>query len=303
MQLGFVSAILPDLSLDELLAFAASAGFDCVEIMCWPRGGAARRYAGVTHIDVDDFGAAEANAVKALVAKHGVEISGLGYYPNPLTPDPEERAAYLSHIRKMIAAAARLGVKVANTFIGRDHTRSLARNLEEFEKVWPAVIAFAEERDVRVGIENCPMLFTEDEWPGGQNLAISPAVWRRLFDVIPSPHFGLNFDPSHLIWQRMDYASAIREFAARFVHVHAKDARVDQHRLDQVGILATPLEFHTPKLPGLGQVDWGLFYSLLTDAGYDGAVCIEVEDRAYEDSLAKRKLAVDQSGRYLRQFM
>ncbi len=303
MQLGFVSAILPDLSLDELLAFAASAGFDCVEVMCWPRGGAERRYAGVTHIDVDDFGAAEANAVKALVAKHGVEISGLGYYPNPLTPDPEARAAYLSHIRKMIAAAARLGVKVANTFIGRDHTRSLARNLEEFEKVWPAVIAFAEERDVRVGIENCPMLFTEDEWPGGQNLAISPAVWRRMFDVIPSPHFGLNFDPSHLIWQRMDYAAAIREFAERFVHVHAKDARVDQHRLDQVGILATPLEFHTPKLPGLGQVDWGLFYSLLTDAGYDGAVCIEVEDRAYENSLAQRKLAVDQSGRYLRQFM
>lgn len=303
MQLGFVTAILPELSLDEVLAFAAAEGFDCVEVMCWPAGRAQRRYAGVTHIDVDDFTDADAQRVRDLVARHGVEISGLGYYPNPLTADAAERATYIAHIRKMIEASAQLGIHIANTFIGRDQTRSLEANLEDFAQVWPDIIAHAEACDVRVGIENCPMLFTGDEWPGGQNLAISPAVWRRMFDIIPSAHFGLNFDPSHLIWQRMDYLAAIRDFADRFVHVHAKDARLDQHRLDQVGVLAAPLEYHTPKLPGLGDVDWGLFYSTLSDAGYEGAVCIEVEDRAYEDTLERRKAAVAQSGRYLRQFM
>ncbi len=303
MQLGFVTAILPELSLEEVLAFAASEGFDCIEVMCWPAGRAQRRYAGVTHIDVADFTEAEAGRVKALVNQYGVEISGLGYYPNPLTADPTERETYIGHFKKVITASATLGINIANTFIGRDHTRSLEDNLREFERVWPEIIAFAEDQNVKVGIENCPMLFTADEWPGGQNLAISPTVWRHMFDVIPSAHFGLNFDPSHLIWQHMDYLVAIREFADRFIHVHAKDARVDKHRLDQVGVLAHPLEYHTPKLPGLGDVDWSLFYSVLSDAGYEGAVCIEAEDRAYEDTLDRRKYGLVQAGRYLRQFM
>lgn len=303
MQLGFVSAILPELSLEEVLAFAAETDFDCVEVMCWPQGKAERRYAGVTHIDVAGFDQTAAQEIQALVATYGVQISGLGYYPNPLVADPAARGAYVDHIRELIKASALLEVNVANTFIGRDQTRSLEANLQEFAQVWPDIIRLAETLDVKVGIENCPMLFTEDEWPGGQNLAFSPAVWRRMFEIIPSPHFGLNFDPSHLVWQQMDYAAAIRNFADRFVHVHAKDVRVDKHRLDEVGILATPLEYHTPKLPGLGQVDWGLFYSVLTDAGYDGPVCIEVEDRAYEGSLARRKQSVDQAGRFLRQFM
>ena len=303
MQLGFVSAILPELSLEELLAFAAETGFDCVEVMCWPEGKAERRYAGVTHINVAGFDQAAADEVNALVAKYGVQISGLGYYPNPLVADESARATYLDHIKEMIKASALLGVNIANTFIGRDQSRNLEDNLEEFARVWPDIIQLAESLDVKVGIENCPMLFTNDEWPGGHNLAISPAVWRRMFEIIPSPNFGLNFDPSHLIWMHMDYAAAIRNFAHRFVHVHAKDVRVDKHKLDEVGIMATPLEYHTPKLPGLGQVDWGLFYSVLTDAGYDGPVCIEVEDRAYEGSLERRKQSVDQSGRYLRQFM
>ncbi len=303
MQLGFVSAILPELSLEEVLAFAAETGFDCVEVMCWPKGKAERRYAGVTHIDVAGFDRAAADEVTGLVAQYGVQISGLGYYPNPLVADEAARNTYLNHIKEMIKASALLGVNVANTFIGRDQTRSLEANLQQFAQVWPEVIQMADSLDVKVGIENCPMLFTEDEWPGGHNLAISPAVWRRMFEIIPSPNFGLNFDPSHLIWQQMDYAAAIRNFADRFVHVHAKDVRVDKHRLDEVGIMATPLEYHTPKLPGLGQIDWGLFYSVLTDAGYDGPVCIEVEDRAYEGSLERRKQSVDQSGRFLRQFM
>ncbi len=303
MQLGFVSAILPDLTLEEVLDFAAESGFDCVEVMCWPRGRAERRYAGVTHIDVTDFDEAAAAEVRALVEGSGVAISALGYYPNPLAPDPDERRVYAEHLRTTIDAAALLGISRVNTFVGRDPARSIDDNWPLFREVWPPLVRHAAERDVRLGIENCPMLFTADEWPGGKNLAISPAVWRRMFEDIPDPHFGLNYDPSHLIWQGMDEVSPIEEFVGRFHHVHAKDARIDRRTLDEVGILAVPLAYHTPKLPGLGDVRWGAFFAALTSAGYTGPVCIEVEDRAYEGSLDDRKRALRQSARYLRQFM
>ena len=303
MKLGFVSAILPDLSLEEVLDFASRHGFACVELMCWPRGKAERRYAGVTHIDVDAFGEDEAQRVQELLARTDVAISGLGYYPNPLAPDPQEAATYVEHIKKVIRAARRLGVGLVNTFIGRDWTRSVEENWPRFRETWKPLVAFAEEQGVRIGIENCPMLFTRDEWPGGKNLATTPAIWRRIFEEIPSPNLGLNYDPSHLVWQRIDYVRPLKEFAGRIFHVHAKDARVDQERLNEVGILATPLEYHTPKLPGLGDVDWGRFFSVLSDVGYEGPVCIEVEDRAYEGTLASRQAALVQSARFLRQFM
>jgi sugar phosphate isomerase/epimerase len=303
VKLGFVSAILPDLSLEEVVAFAREAGYDCVEVMCWPRGRAERRYAGVTHVDVAELSDAAVADVRAITSRHGVEISGLGYYPNPLAPDRAEAAVYVEHIRRVILAAERLGVGVVNSFVGRDWTRSIDDNWPRFRETWPDLIAFAEQHGVRVGIENCPMLFTADEWPGGKNLAISPAVWRRMFAEIPSPSWGLNYDPSHMIWQHMDYLAPIRDFADRLVHVHAKDVRLDRARLDQVGIMAPPNDYHTPKLPGLGDVDWGQFFSLLSDVGYAGPVCVEVEDRAYEGSLEARKRSLAQSARYLRQFM
>ena len=303
MQLGFVSAILPDLSFEEVVDFAAAEGFACVEVMCWPKGKAERRYAGVTHIDVAQLTETEASRINQLLASKGVSISGLGYYPNPLAPDPAEAGVYVEHLKKVIAGAKLLGVGVVNTFIGRDWTKSVDDNWPRFREVWPALVACAEGHGVRIGIENCPMLFSADEWPGGKNLAHCPAVWRRMFDEIPGPNFGLNFDPSHLVWQQMDYLAPLREFAERIVHVHAKDCRLDDERLDDVGILATPLEFHTPKLPGLGEVDWGRFCSVLGDTGYTVPVCIEVEDRAYEGSLEMRKAALRQSATYLRQFI
>lgn len=302
MQLGFVSAILPDLSLEEVIQFAAHNGFAAVELMCWPKGKAERRYAGVTHVDVANLTAEEAARIQELCRNAGVAISGLGYYPNPLAPDPAEAALYVDHIRKVITAARTLGVGVINTFVGRDWTKSVDDNWPRFLETWKPLIAFADDNGVKVGIENCPMLFTKDEWPGGKNLATTPKIWTRMFSDIPSPNFGLNFDPSHLIWQRMDYCKAMRDFAPRLHHMHAKDARIDVHKLDQVGILAHPNEYHTPKLPGMGDVDWGKFFSVLTDTGYNGPVCIEVEDRAYEGSLDLRKASLRQSGRYLSQW-
>lgn len=303
MQLGFVSAILPDLTLEGVLESAARHGYACVEVACWPRGRAARRYAGVTHIDAGTFDAAAADQIRALVQRTGVSIAGLGYYPNPLAPDPDERQVYLDHLRKVIDAAHLLGVPTVNTFVGRDHTRSIEDNWPLFREVWPPLVHYAADRDINIGIENCPMLFTDDEWPGGKNLAVSPAIWRRMFEEIPDPHFGLNYDPSHLIWQQMDEIRPIREFGPRFHHVHAKDARLDRPRLDEVGILAIPNAYHTPKLPGLGSVRWGAFFSALTDAGYAGPVCVEVEDRAYEVSPEEVQRALGQAAAYLRQFM
>jgi sugar phosphate isomerase/epimerase len=303
MKLGFVSAILPDLALEEVLRFAGAEGFDCVELMCWPKGKAERRYAGVTHVDVAQFGQTDAARVKELAAEAGVEISGLGYYPNPLAPDREEAKVYIDHIKKVIRAVERLGLSVMNTFIGRDWTKSVEDNWPRFRQVWRPLVKYAADRGVKIAIENCPMLFTNDEWPGGKNLAHSPEIWRRMFDEIPSESFGLNFDPSHLMWQQMDYIKPLREFADRIFHVHAKDVRIDRENLDDVGILATPLKFHTPKLPGLGEINWGRFLSVLGDTGYDGPVCIEVEDRTYEGSLASRKASLQQSYHYLRSFL
>lgn len=303
MQLGFVSAILPELSLDEVLEFAASIGYDCVELMCWPVGKATRRYAGVTHLDVSDFDETTAKNVKALAASNGVKISGLGYYPNPLTPDVEEASIYVDHIRKVIYAAHLLGINQMNTFIGRDWRKTVEDNWPRFIQTWPAIIEYAENLGVKVGIENCPMYFTNDEYPGGKNLAHTPAIWQKMYEAIPSDYFGLNYDPSHMIWQMMDYLKPMKTFSHKLFHIHAKDVRIDRNRLDEVGIMATPNQFHTPKLPGMGDVDWGKFFSVLTDTGYQGAVCVEVEDRAYEGTLELRKASLKQSLTYLRQFI
>jgi sugar phosphate isomerase/epimerase len=303
MKLGFVSAILPDMSLADVAKCAAGIGYDCVELMCWPVSKAERRYAGVTHVDVTDFTSAKAEEVRRIMADAKVEISALGYYPNPLTPNREEADLATAHLRRVIQAAALLGLKTVNTFIGRDWTKSVDENWLRLLEVWRPLVKFAEGNGIRIGIENCPMLFSRDEWPGGKNIATSPKIWRRLFSDIGSASLGLNYDPSHMIWQQMDYLQPMREFHDRLFHVHAKDVRMDRHRLDDVGILAHPAEYHTPKLPGMGDVNWGQFFSVLTDVGYRGPVCVEVEDRAYEDSLESRKRSLRQSHTYLRNFL
>ena len=303
MNLGFVSAILGDLSYEEVICFAAETGFDCVEILCWPADPADRRDAGVTHLDVEGFSSQDAAAALEILNRYGVSISGLGYYPNPLAADQAEAHVHIEHIKKVIQASAMLGINQMNTFIGRDHTKSVEENWTRFKQVWPDLVRFAETQDVRVGIENCPMYFTDNEWPGGKNMATTPAIWKRMHESIPSEFFGLNYDPSHMVWQFMDCVEPIKTFADRIFHVHAKDVMIDQAKLDEVGIMAPPDQWHSPKLPGLGEVDWGHFFSELSGIGYEGAVCVEVEDRAYEGPLEKRKSALRQSYNFLRQYI
>ncbi|ELP33308.1 xylose isomerase domain-containing protein [Rhodopirellula baltica SWK14] len=303
MQLGFVSAILPEYDLEEVFAVASQCGYECVEVMCWPPGKAERRYAGTTHIDVSDLTDKRIKEIQSLCQRYDVAISSLGYYPNPLSPDESESKVAAEHLIRLIGASSQLGIGRVTTFVGRDPKKTIDNNWPRFENVWGPIIEAAEKSDVRIGIENCPMFFSDDEWPGGKNLAISPAVWRRMFETFPSEHFGLNYDPSHPVFMHMDYLTPMRAFADRLVHVHAKDVRVDQMMLDQVGVFANPNEWHTPKLPGLGQVDWGQFFSILTDTGYSGPVCVEVEDRAYEGSIENRIRALKQSHDYLRNYL
>jgi sugar phosphate isomerase/epimerase len=302
MKLGFVSAILPELTLEHVLAFARDEGFARVEVMCWPVGKAERRFAGVSHIDVSGFTRGQAEEVNGFCSRYGVGLSGLGYYPNPLDPDPEVSGKATGHLRQVILAAEKLGLRNVNTFVGRDWTKTVDANWPRFLEVWKPLIAFAEEHGIRIGIENCPMLFTGDEWPGGKNLATSPVIWRRMFSDIPSESFGLNYDPSHLVLQRMDPIGPLREFKEKLFHLHAKDMTVDAARLDQTGIFAFPKEWHTPRIPGLGEVHWGRFMGTLYEIGYEGAVCVEVEDDSFGKTLEGRELALKVAGNVLRPY-
>lgn len=304
LKLGFNSAILADFGFEHVVKFAGNHGFSCVEMMCWPSDNAdSRRYAGVTHIDVNDLSAHRVSGIREALKDANIFISALGYYPNPLDPDEAKSGFYIEHIKEVIRGAAKLDIPVVTTFIGRDPAKSIKENLAKFADVWPAIVKVAEENNVKIGIENCPMFFTDDEWPGGKNLAISPAVWDRMFEIIPSPIFGLNYDPSHMIWQMMSVTKPIYDYKDRLHHIHLKDAKVYKEKLDRVGIMANPLEYHSPKLPGLGDVNWREFFAALTDVRYRGPVVIEVEDKAYESSITDVQSAILTSRNYLRQFL
>lgn len=290
MKLGLLSAALPNLSLEQLAAWAAGNGFEMLEIACWPPSKAERRYAGVTHIDVAELTPAKAQGVRDLMDRHNLQISSLAYYPNPLHPDPDHRRMVIDHLQKVIIAAEQLNVPIVGTFVGRDQHKTVEENFGEFEKVWPPIVRFANDHGVKIAIENCPMIFSNDEWPGGNNLASTPAIWRRMWEIIPDANFGLNLDPSHLVWQMIDYVRVVYDFGPRIFHVHAKDMRIDREQLYQRGVLSLGMGWQVPRLPGLGDVRWDHFISALYAVGYDYVVSVEHEDRAFEqtEDLVKR---------------
>jgi sugar phosphate isomerase/epimerase len=291
MKLGFFTAALGQLSLEQIADWASTNGFEALEIACWPAGaGSERRYAGVSHIDVDTLDVASATRIRSMLAQRGLTISSLGFYPNNLDPDRETRAHANNHLKKVIDAAQMLGVGVVGTFIGRDKTKSVPDNLEIFAQVWPGLVQYAGARGIKIAIENCPMIFSYDEWPGGTNLASTPAIWREMFRIIPDENFGLNLDPSHLVWQLIDYERCVYDFADRIFHAHAKDMEIRRDGLYEHGVLALGMGWQVPRLPGLGEVRWDRFIAALYAVGYDAVLSIEHEDRKFEGSeeLVKR---------------
>ena len=303
MKLGLVSAILDGWNFDEMLQTVSSMGFSCVEVACWPAGKAERRYAGVSHIDVSNLTDDKADEILAKFREKGVSISSLAFYPNTMDGNPERRRAAVEHLKKVIRASAKLRVNLVTTFIGRDQTKSVEENLKLAAEVWPPILALAEELGVRVAIENCPMLFGADQWPGGQNLMTTPDIWSRVFEVLPSPNLGINYDPSHFVWQMIDYVKPIYEFRDKIFHVHFKDIKLYRDRLDRVGVMAYPLQFMEPKIPGLGDVNWSRYVSALTDIRYEGPACIEIEDKSFEGSRERILDSIRLSKRYLEQFV
>ena len=305
MKLGFVSAILDQSSYEEMMDTASEMGFQCVEVACWPAGKAERRYAGVSHIDADAVLNDDAYAKHVLdyAKEKGVEISSLAYYPNTMDGDLAKREAAIAHLKQLIKASAKLGINMVTTFIGRDQTKTVEENLELVKEIWPEILDLAKEQGVKVAIENCPMLFGPDQWPGGQNLMTTPAIWKKVFEILPYDNFGINYDPSHFVCQMIDYIKPIYEFKDKIFHVHYKDIKVYKDKLDQCGIMAYPLDFMSPKLPGLGDVDWGKYVSALTDIRYEGYTCIEVEDKAFEGSQEKVLDSLRLSKQYMEQFV
>ena len=290
MKLGFFTAALPDNTLEQAAKWGAESGFQAIEIACWPLEKATRRYAGVSHIDVATLDKTKAKEIRKMLDGYNLPISSLGYYPNPLHPEAEHREKVIAHLKKVVEAAALLEVSNVGTFIGKDKNKTVPQNLEDYAKVWPPIVKFAKDHGVKIAIENCPMIFSYDEWPGGNNLASTPAIWRKMWEIIPDDNFGLNLDPSHLILQMIDYERVIREFADKIFHVHAKDLHIDHEGLYNNGVLSQGMGWQVPRLPGLGDVDWAKFFAALTAARYDYVVSIEHEDRVFEgdEDLVKR---------------
>lgn len=289
MQLGILTAPFPDTPLEQVAVYAASAGFEALEIACWPQaGGEKRRYAGTAHLPIEDMTAARGSEIMAMLKAKGLAVSGLGYYPNPLHADAAHREAVITHLMKVITAASLMGVRVVNTFVGGDRSLTVDQNWTRAAEIFTPIVAHARASGVTLAFENCPMIFSHDEWPGGHNIAYAPRIWRRIFETWGDA-VGMNYDPSHLVWQMIDANRFVREFGARMVHVHAKDLMIDRDGLYENGILSAGMGWQIPRMPGLGEVDWQDFFATLYRAGYDGPIIIEHEDRTFEGSDEKIK--------------
>jgi len=303
MKLGLLTSILDGLDFPEVIDIASDIGYKCLEVACWPKGNSSRRYAGVTHIDVNTLNPKKIDEINLHTSRKDIQISALAYYPNMLNENLAERQMHIDHIKKLIENVHHFGAETITSFIGRVQNLPVDENLPIVKEIWLPILDHAEKYNVKIAIENCPMYFGKDQWPGGQNLMTSPDNWNMILDMLDSDKLGINYDPSHFIWQQIDYIQPLYEFKDKIFHVHFKDIKLYLDRLHKVGVLAYPLEYMAPKLPGLGDINWGQFISALNDIGFTGNACVEVEDRAYENSRESILDSIRLSYRYLKQFI
>lgn len=307
MKLGFLTACLPQLSLEELVTWASEKGFQSLELAAWPVE--SDRDYQARQIDADNFDKDEAKRVKELFKKYELEISGFGYYENNIHPDLKKREFFLNHLKKVINTASLLDVELVGTFVGANPDLSPAENINEIGKVLGEIVKYAEDAGVKIMIENCPM----ENWvkfglPG--NYAFSPELWEALFNEIPSDNFGLNLDPSHLYWLGIDYLQIVEDFSSKIFHAHAKDAEILVDGVNRFGIFGeqvdpTPWEsgWWRYRMPGTGEIDWGKFIQKLQEFGYDYVLSIEHEDPVWEGSVEKVKKGLRLGQKHLRQFV
>ncbi len=307
MKLGFLTACLPNVCLDDLVHWASRQGFQSLELAAWPVT-SSRDYQA-RQIDAARLTKGEAERVKDVFQEHSMTISAMAYYDNNLDPNLRVRKAHLDHLKKVINAAAMLDVDLVGTFVGGRGDRLPAENIKEIGKVFRGLVAYAEDRGVRLMIENCPM----EHWqrfglPG--NYAYSPELWTALFNEVPGKNFGLNFDPSHLFWLGIDYLKAAKTYARKIFHAHAKDTELLADGRDCYGIYGRQIR-PTPwksgwwryRMPGLGSIDWKALISTLQEAGYNEVLSIEHEDPVWEGSEEKVKAGLSLGLKHLRQFV
>jgi len=265
LKIGFLTKILEELDFAKVVAWASRNGFEALEVDASPKS---------RHIDPEKILKGGTDGIRRLLSKSGILISSLAYYPNNLAPNVEEREKNHAAIRKIIEASATLDVNVVCTFVG-GFPAELDDVLNVFAEAFPPLVDYAEEHGVKIAVENCPMFGWQAPYVPG-NIAYSPEIWQRMFKIIPSEAFGLNLDPSHLVWQKIDYIAAIRKFGDRIYHAHAKDTEILPDKLSEVGI--TGNGWWRYRTPGKGAIDWRSFIAALKENGYDYVLSIEHED-------------------------
>lgn len=304
MKFGFLSGCLQNMTLEEKMAYAHSVGFDALDVSCWPKNNT-RDYSG-SDIDVENLTPEEAQKIMDDEKKYNVEISSLAYYDNMLHPDKEIRKSYHDHLIAVIKAAGMLHVPLVGCFIGKNQEESLEANFDEFEKIFPEYVKLAAENNVKIMIENCPMPgWQEDGLPG--TISYSPELWDEMFKRVPDKNFGLNFDPSHLNWLHIDYLKALHDYKDRIFHIDAKDTIVDDKKFQYYGIFGKKLNrehpedlgFWTPVIPGLGDINWSIFYDNMKQIGFDTYFSIEHEDRHFAANNDEVKKGLEFSFNYL----
>jgi sugar phosphate isomerase/epimerase len=301
MKLGFLTACLPDRSLEDIARWASAHGYEALEVAAWPDLG--DRPFTATHLKAESFTTADADSVRSLFDDLDLVVSSVAFYDNNLHPDPRERAAVNQHVLRCIDAAAMLGCPTVGTFVGRDPTKTVRENLAEAEEVFRPLVARAGERDVKLIVENCVMEgWHPDGYPG--NLAYSPELWEWMFSI----GLYLNFDPSHLLWMGIDPVAAVRPYVDRIPHAQAKDAEIYPERRNRYGYPGKAVARENPwdvgwwryRVPGLGEVDWTRLIDALYEGGFDGVLSVEHEDPVWGGTEDRVKTGLEVAYRTLR---
>ncbi len=244
---------------DSNLEFVKAEGFTSMQV----------------RLDPDRLDDAAIARIKGNIERAGIYVSALAVDGNHIDPDPARRAQVNTYAAKCIELAGKMGIPNIGGQSGTIRGERLEQQVDEIVRVYTEkYFPLCEKYKVRILWE---------PYAGGPNIATGPVGWEALFKAFNnSPHVGLQFDPSHLVWQFMDPVAAAREFVDKIFDVHLKDTEILWHVVRRAGIQpVNNVRWWRFRLPGDGSVDWKGFFSVLAEAGYTGAMNIENEDEFY----------------------